>query len=187
MNTSKTALNFDPNDPPVLTPVETIVSMFEHTDTDGLLYIPAWPSYDPDADDKTGFFKCRMNWNEADRDAALRLFESCYDTMKKIAEKYDSFRADPDAEALPEVEKRFWNTYLRDFASDDIDAICAEAEERVGQSPAAYDVIIRARRLCRLMSLEAPEIIIRGEANLFAQALVIHGYCKELEIVEEVE
>lgn len=187
MNTSKVALNFDPNDPPVLTPVETIVSMFEHTDTNGLLYIPAWPSYDPDADDKTGFFKCRMNWNKADLENVLRQYESCHDTMKKIAEKYDSFRADPDAEVLPEAEKRFWNTYLRDFESDDTDAICTEAEERVSQSPAACDVIIRARRLCRLMALDAPEIIIRGEANLFAQALVIHGYCEELEIVEEVE
>ena len=187
MNTSKVALYFDPTDPPALTPAECIVGMFEHTDTNGLLYIPAWPSYDPDADDKTGFFKCRMNWNEADRDAVLRLFESCHDTMKKIAEKYDSFRADPDAEALPEAEKRFWNTYLRDFESDDTDAICTEAEARLGKSPAAYDVILRARRLCRLMSLEAPEIIIRSEANLFAQALVIHGYCREMEIVEAVE
>lgn len=187
MNTSKVALYFDPDDAPVLAPAECIVSMFEHTDTNGLLYIPEWPSCDPDADEKTGFFKCRMNWNEADRDAALRLFESCYETMKKIAEKYDSFRADSGAEALPEEEKRFWNIYLRDFASDDIDAVCAEAEERVGQSPAAYDVIIRARRLCRLLALHAPEIIIQGEANLFAQALVIHGYCKEIEIVEDVE
>lgn len=185
MNTSKTALNFDPNDPPVLTPVETIVSMFEHTDTDGILCIPAWP-YDDDAEQGM-LYQCRMNWNEADRDAALRLFESCYETMKKIAEKYDSFRSEADAEILPEAEKQFWNTYLRDFASDDIDAICAEAEERVGQSPAAYDVIIRARRLCRLMELQAPEIILRSEANLFAQALVIHLYCENLGIVEDVE
>ena len=187
MNTSKIALNFDPNDPPVLTPVETIVSMYEHTDTNGLLYIPAWPSYDPDADDKTGFFKCRMNWNEADRDAVLRLYESCYDTMKSIALQCGSVRDGVDAAALSERQKPFWNTYLRDFGSDDNDAICAEAEARLGKSPAAYDVILRARRLCRLMTLEAPEIIIRSEANLFAQALVIHRYCKEMEIVGEVE
>lgn len=185
MNTSKVALPFDPDDAPVLTPAETIVSMYEHTDTNGLLYIPAWPSYDPDADDKTGFFKCRMNWNEADRDAALRHFESCYETMREIAPQYDSIRTS-GAEVLPEAQKAFWNTYLRDFESDDADAICAEAEERVGKGPAACDVIIRAWRLCRLMSLDAPEIIIRGEANLFAQALVIHWYCEELEIVEDV-
>ena len=185
MNTSKTALDFDPNDPPVLTPVETIVSMFEHTDTDGILCIPAWP-YDDD-EEQGMLYQCRMNWNKADLENVLRQYESCYDTMKKIAEKYDSFRADPDAEALPEEETRFWNTYLRDFESDDTDAICAEAEERVGKGPAACDVIIRAKRLCRLMALDAPEIIIQGEANLFAQSLVIHGYCKEMEIVEGVE
>ena len=99
-------------------------------------------------------------------------------TMKETFEKI---------KALPEAQKAFWNTYLRNSESDEIDAICAEAEARIGKSPAAYDVIIRARRLCRLMSLEAPEIIIRGEANLFAQALVIHSYCEELEIVKEVE
>ena len=184
MNTSKIALNFDPNDPPVLTPVETIVSMFEHTDADGILCIPAWP-YDDDAEQGM-LYKCRMRWTEADRDAVLRLFESCYETMREIAPKFDSIRSS-GAEVLPEAEKQFWNTYLRDFASGDIDAICAEAEERVGKSPAACDLIIRAQRLCRLMSLEAPEIIIRGEANLFAQALVIHGYCREMEIVEDVE
>lgn len=186
MNTSKVALNFDPNEAPVLTPVETIVSMYEHTDTNGLLYIPAWPSYDPDADDKTGFFKCRMNWNEADRDAALRHFESCYETMREIAPQYDSIRTS-GTEALSETQKAFWNTYLRDFESDDPDVVCAEAEERVCQSLAAYDVIIRARRLCRLMELKAPEIILRGEANLFTQALVIHLHCENLEIVEDVE
>ncbi len=184
MNTSKTALNFDPNDPPVLTPTETIIRMFEHTDTDGILCIPAWPS-DDDAEQGM-LYQCRMVWNEADRDAALRLFESCYKTMQAIAAEYDSIRSS-GAETLSEAQKAFWNTYLRDFESDEIDAICAEGEARVGKSPAAYDVILRARRLCRLMSLEAPAIIVRNEANLFAQALVIHGYCKEMEIVEEVE
>lgn len=184
MNTSKTALNFDPNDPPVLTPVETIVSMFEHTDTDGILCIPSWP-YDDDAEQGM-LYQCRMNWNKADLENVLRQYENCCDTMREIAPKFDSIRSS-GTEVLPEAQKAFWNTYLRDFASEDIDAICAEAEERVGKGPAACDVIIRAQRLCRLMSLEAPEIIIRGEANLFAQALVVHGYCKELEIVEAVE
>lgn len=184
MNTSKIALNSDPNDPPVLTPVETIVSMFEHTDADGILCIPAWP-YDDDAEQGM-LYQCRMNWNEEDRDAALRLFESCYETMREIAPKFDSIRSS-GAEILPEAQKSFWNAYLRNFESDDNDAVCAEAEERVGQSPAAYDVIIRARRLCRLMALEAPEIIVQNEANLFAQALVIHTYCREMEVVEDVE
>ena len=184
MNTSKVALPFDPDDAPVLTPVETIIRMFDHTDTDGILCIPAWP-YDDDAEQGM-LYQCRMNWNKADLENVLRLYESCYDTMKSIALRCGSVRDGLDAAALSEAQKPFWNTYLRDFESEDNDAICAEAEERVGQSPAAYDVILRAKRLCRLMSLEAPAIIVRNEANLFAQALVIHSYCEELEIVEDM-
>ncbi len=185
MNTSHFSLFSDPDGVPVLTPEECIVGMFEHTDSDGILCIPAWP-YDDDAEQGM-LYRCRMNWTEADRDAVLRLYESCYDTMKSIALRCGSVRDGLDAAALSEAQKPFWNTYLRDFESEDNDAICAEAEARVGESPAAYDMILRARRLCRLMSLEAPEIIIRGEANLFAQALVIHSYCEELEIVEDME
>lgn len=184
MNTSKVALYYDPDDAPILTPSECIVSMFALTDESSLLLIPAWP-FDDAPEHLRTFCKCRMDWNETDRDAALRFFDSCYETMRELAPQYDSIRAS-GAETLPEAQKAFWNTYLRDFESDDPDAIRAEAEERVGRGVAAYDVIIRARRLCRLMSLEAPEIIIRSEANLFAQTLVIHGYCKEMEIVEEV-
>ena len=186
MNTSKVALYYDPDDAPILTPAECIAGMFALTDESGLLLIPTWP-YDDDApEDQERFCRCKMDWNEADRDAALRFFESCYETVRELAPEYDSVRSS-GAEALSEAQKAFWNTFLRDFESEDIDAICAEAEERVGKSPAAYDVILRARRLCRLMSLEAPEIIIRSEANLFAQALVIHKYCTEMEIVDEVE
>ena len=186
MNTSKVALYYDPDDAPILTPSECIVSMFALTDESGLLLIPAWP-YDDDAPEDQGrFYRCKMDWNEADRDDALRFFETCCETMRELAPKYDSIRVS-GVEALPEALKTFWNTYLRDFSSDDPDAVCAESEARVGKSPAAYDVILRARRLCRLMSLKAPEIIIRSEANLFAQALVIHEYCKEMEIVEDVE
>ena len=186
MNTSKVALYYDPDDAPILTPSECIVSMFALTDESGFLLIPAWPYDDDTPEDQERFYRCRMDWTEADRDAVLRFFESCYETVRELAPRYDVLRAS-GAEALPEAQKAFWNMYLRDFEDEDIDAICAEAEARVGKSPAAYDVILRARRLCRLMSLDAPEIIVRSEANLFAQALVIHRYCRKLEFVDEVE
>ena len=245
MNTSKVALYFDPNDPPVLTPEESIISMFEHTDTDGVLYIPEWP-YDNASDEQESFFKCRMDWNKTDLENVLRQYESCFETMKKIAENYDSFRSDANEEAMPEEEKQFWNTYLRNFKIGDIDAeliaditdrmetadmvkgiaeklhsgkevseeelslfnehwdtsvsdeeetlydryreaVLADAWDRVGGNVAAYDMIVCAQRLCRLMALEAPEIIIQTAANLFAQTLVIHTYCRELETVEDVE
>lgn len=63
------------------------------------------------------------------------------------------------------------------------DAIYADAKNRVGDNLAAYDVVIRARRLCRLMALGAPTIIIDNEARLLAQAMVI----KDMETVDNVE
>lgn len=187
MNTAKVALYHDPGEVPVLTPEECITSMFEHTDGSGLLVIPEWPSCDPDADDKTGFYKCRMSWNEADRDEALLYCGSCLDSIRKIAPKYSSLRSGAGAEDLPATQKEIWDTFLQDLRSDDPDAALAEAEERAGRSPAVCDVILRARRLCRLMELEAPEVIIRNEACLFAQALAIHMFCQEMEVVVDVE
>ena len=43
MNTSKIALYTNPDEVLTLTPSESIISMFEHTDENGTLYIPEWP------------------------------------------------------------------------------------------------------------------------------------------------
>lgn len=188
MNTSKIALYTKSDEAPGLTPAESIISMFEHTDENGVLYIPEWPlPLDDASEDKEFFYKCKMHWNAADLQNVLKRCESDYHTLKLLSEKYDSVRSAADAEALPEAQKTVWNTYIRDFETDDMDAILAEAEGRVGSGVAAYDVILRANRLCRLMSLGAPRVIIQGEASLFAQAMVIHSYCEEMEIVEDVE
>ena len=186
MNKSNLNLYCDPDEAPVLSPGECIAAMFALTDENGVLYIPAWTYDDDPPEDQARFYRCRMDWTEADRDDALRLYENCYEIVRELAPQYDSIRAG-GADALSEAQRAFWNTYLRGFASDNPDAVRAEAQARVGESPAACDVIVRARRLFRLTSLEAPEIIVRSEANLFAQALVIHRFCRELEIADGLE
>ena len=64
-------------------------------------------------------------------------------------------------------------------------AIVADSVERIGESFAAYDVIIRAMRVCRLMSLEAPKCITDFEAGLLAQAMVIHKFAKEVTVADK--
>ena len=185
MNTSKIACYTKPDEAPVLTPAESIIRMFEHTDENGVLYIPEWPvPLDDSAEDKELFYKCKMHWNAADLQDVLMRCESDYHALKLLSEKYDSIRTAADAEALPEAQKAAWNTYIRDFETGDIDA---EAEARIGGGVAAYDVLFHAYRLYRLMSLSAPQFIIQGEACLFAQTMVIHSYCETMEVVEDVE
>ena len=65
-------------------------------------------------------------------------------------------------------------------------SIQKEAEQRLGKKIVAYDLIIRAKRLCKLMSLNAPEVIIYDEAKILAQVLAIHDYAKSLVPVEAI-
>ena len=84
MNTSKIACYTKPDEAPVLTPAESIISMFEHTDENGVLYIPEWPvPLDDSAEDKELFYyKCKMHWNAADLQDVLMRCESDYHALK---------------------------------------------------------------------------------------------------------
>lgn len=245
MNTSKIALYTNPDEALTLTPAESIISMFAHTDKNGILYIPEWP-YDNSLVEKRRFYKCTMNWDELDLDDALRHYESVIKALKNIAEKWESIGSDDEAATLSANHQNVWNTYIRDFETGDIDtelitdisdrmeaiaminsteemissgievsevemsfyneykdtavseeeealynrykeAVNADVERRVGGNIAAYDVVIRAKRFYMLQALGAPQFIADNEANLLAQAMVIHTYCKEMTVVDDVE
>ena len=186
MNTSKIALYAAHGIDRRISGPGTIISMFDHTDDNGILYTPELPR-DDHHDNKERFYKCVMNWNFVDLDDALYYYEELYNDLKEIAKKWDVIHSSSAEKVLPKKLLDIWNNYVRDFDTDDKDAICAEAKRRVGNDLAAYDVVIHARRLCRLMSLETPAIIFRNEARLLAQAMVINIYCLSMETVEDVE
>ncbi len=56
----------------------------------------------------------------------------------------------------------------------------AEARDRLGDTPFAYAVLMRVRRLYKLQKLHAPECVLNAEEKLLAQALVFHR-CGALE------
>lgn len=97
----------------------------------------------------------------------------------EVSKEDMSFYNDYKDTTVSEEEKALYNSYR--------DAIHADAERRVGDNIAAYEVVIHAKRLFKLFVLDAPKDIIKNEANLLAQAMVIHMYCKEMEIVDDVE
>lgn len=81
--------------------------------------------------------------------------------------------------AITDEEERLWQEY--------IDTIHRDAESRLERKIAAYDVIVRARRTCRLMSLKAPDVVVNNEAKLLAQAMVLNRFCLSYITVEEQE
>lgn len=77
---------------------------------------------------------------------------------------------------VSEQDKKYFNQY--------IEALRKSAEERIGRGLCAYDLFYRSRRLCRLLNLGAPEIIINHEARTFAAAMLLHQHGISREVVD---
>ena len=88
-----------------------------------------------------------------------------------------------EAEVLPNIDIDF--CYDEEVLYNEYkEMIHKDAEARLDNKIAAYDVIIRARRLCELMSLNAHNILINNEAKLLAQAMVVNRYALRMEVIE---
>ena len=65
-------------------------------------------------------------------------------------------------------EKACYEQYKKNLYKD--------AERRVGGKICAFDVIFRARRVCRLLQLKAPFIVIQNEARILAAAMALNAF-----------
>ena len=124
-----------------------------------------------------------------------------YDTVMDIEERMESAKLAADLAGLFEDvasdngEEVFWHgeeasgVTAEEVALYDqyVAAVHADAERRLERVLAAYDVIIRAKRVCKLMSLNAPDIILNSEAKLLAQAMAINACAESVEYVSDAE
>lgn len=142
---------------------------------------PVWNTYlrDFNADDS---FDMDLIADISDRLETIAEIKAIARKLEKskdvFTEEYYYYNEYKDT-SVSESEEALYNEYR--------DALYKEAAQRAGDNVAAYDVVIRAKRLCRLISLGAPDFILKNEASLLAQAMVIHSYCKEMEVVTTVE
>lgn len=59
-----------------------------------------------------------------------------------------------------------------------LEAMQKEAAQRLGGGRFDVDLICRARRLCRLMLLHAPEVILRNEAQRLMEVFALNRLCQ---------
>ncbi len=105
-----------------LSPRQYVSLMFRRTDEDGFLYIPGWFHSllsDSDWEDDSDLaYECRIDWNKADRDQAIREIEALLDAIERIdalSERYGR-GASGDREILErEGLLPLYDTYLRPF------------------------------------------------------------------------
>lgn len=128
-----------------------------------------------------------LNTGDFDRDK-IRDIDDRYETMEMVQ---DVAARLAQGEALTEGERHVLTDYLDITVSPEeeeyygryVDALYADARSRLPRPNYAYTVILRAQRLCRLLNLKAPELIINNEARLLASALVLNRYGESKETV----
>ena len=171
----------------------TITIMFE-TSIDGFLYIPAWPVY-METEDSEKSYKIKLEYDNKEEtyDSILDEAYSLCDGIRILGEWYKNndvqFGIAPDwinkQDLNSELKKAklVWERYIKNFNNqEEKDILIEDCQNRVGGGLAAYHEVIRAVRLCRLISMGAPEIVKDYEQVLFIKALVVNRYATSLDI-----
>lgn len=150
----------NPMDDPALSPADYAALMLECTDENGILRLPEDHFTDGLEDvDENAERVFEMDWDAERLKKLIETFEALYGEIGKIAESSLSaeyeLRDDPRTKAAGEEAAK----YLADGILDDA-------------------VVFRARRVCALTILHAPEIIIRNESQRLIEALALTRFAK---------
>lgn len=161
-----------------LSPEDCIRLMYDSTDENGILYVTEEfdTGVEPyDINFEEFGFKCQMDWTDADRDAVIFMYERLRSAFNEITKNYAEGGTSV-TEMIPEnaENKDLLAKYLQDPEGED-------AGKSFDIPVEAVHLISLARRLCRLMELGAPDIIINNEARDFAVALALNMHCKNKE------
>ena len=129
----------------------------------------------------------RTNSFDTDRIDDIRdRLETVYQ-VKDLLEKYVG------NEKLDDYERAFMKDYLdvtvtdeeRKYYNEYKKCIYTDCENRVGKNICAYKLILHARRVYMLLTLEAPDYIVNTEACQLAAMLVMHDYGVSIEEVDD--
>ncbi len=176
----------------------------------GIVYIPALPEGEDDVL-SGNIYRCTLRMRDGDYPQISYDFNDLTSAIYNLGIYYQShtFCSEPIEEDLEEIdlneqEKQLvmdvyekylkgldvegepicvWNAYIHQFPEGDpqADVVREEAEKRVGKGLAAYQLLMRGIRLCRLQSLGAPFVVLFLAEIQMAQTYVIHYYGKSVE------
>ena len=183
---------------------ETVNNMFLNTDEHGQLILHGWPIGD-ETDAGGRFYKCIMRWeDEVDADDVVRYAQRLCTALVRLGEYYrDSgaaFGKRPDFGTVPdenteEAEALHYAMECWEQILDGIEQETGSAEELEYKAQKAFcipglheinyrNTFCRARRLCKVISLNAPDIIIAQECFRFTEAYTLSFMCDRLEATD---
>ena len=129
----------------------------------------------------------RTDGFDADRIDDIRDRIETVDWVKNLSKIY------AENGKLEDSEKEFMRDYLdvtvtdeeRKYYKEYINSIYTDCESRVGKNICAYKLVLYARRVFRLLALNAPDFIVNAEACQLAAMLVMHDYGVSIEEVDD--
>jgi len=183
-----------------------IDALFENT-VNNILVVD---NLDESFDEERTKYSCTMNWTKADAEKAKEDFSNLFAQIQKISFRWKS---EPLLEDLFEIyskyikdfEERYDVGNIEDSDSIEgkiflgkeltkeeqeyydkyIDDLREQANDRLGEdNQFSLNLISRARRFCRLLQLNAPQIVVENEVKAFATSYVLFRFCKDIEQVK---
>ena len=97
---------------------------------------------------------------------------------RPLSEYEKDFAAEYGDAEVDEVDKVYYEAYQRTREE--------QAKQRVGDKETALPLVIRAMRVCRVMSLKAPIVYLAEEKKCLVQTLVFHACAKKVDPIETV-
>lgn len=198
MNDFDTALHMLDN----VAPEEVFKALFENADESGRIswVDPAEPDF---------IEHIAMDWSYSACERTAQEFARIYEQIKTLGAQREELLSHPENAEMMLDSKLYdaWETFARPFKVEDprlwelferegfedslsaeeqalldsyYEARAADAVERVGESDFADSLCIRGVRLCKLISLGAPQEIVDNEAKMFASFLAFHKYGRYL-------
>lgn len=106
----------------------------------------------------------------------VRRIRKAVNAGEKLDQWSADFLRDYAGETVTREEEEYYDRYM--------DGRIAEAKKRLGDSPFAYQTVLRALRYWKLLILEALDIIMNNEAKALAVALTLFRWCNRYEYVD---
>lgn len=162
---------------------EFALEMFKNTSGDGTLYLNNW--YDVDCDDCQTYnnFAASIKWTAEDLEYTICEFNKLYKELEEIADHLDELDGTyaTATEVLPDELVAAYCIFVSPFEAKTNQELNSGVIGRVSEGPCGYELIRHSQRLCRLLSLKAPESVVQNEARMLFASLAIHEFGERIE------
>ena len=124
-----------------------------------------------------------IKWTAEDLEYAICEYNKLYKELDVIADHLDSLDGTyaTATEVLPDELVATYCIFVAPLEAKNQEELNAEVIGRVSDGPCGYELIRHSQRLCRLLSLNAPDLVVENEERMLFASLAIHMFGEKIE------